>query len=300
VLGVNRSITKNELAKVYRRLAKQHHPDRARGTLAKEKAEEKFRQIATAYETLKDEDTRSDYNEFLDNPEHRYYHYYRYYRRRVSVQVDVRLVVLVTILLISIIQYISAYHKFNEAIDYLSKQHKYRSSALDIAQQKGLLHLDEKGKVKKKRKGDIDDTDTIIRRIIEENMDIRGGYSRPNIFHTLFFRILCLPVSLYKYSSDHIIWFWKYTIRKEEYDDQAKLDIIRRRLNFSKDQWTSQTNEELEDFLARRLWLKEEFDAWKKEREEMEKEKLANSGRYKRYRRYMRNTGPGQISFVDD
>jgi DnaJ family protein C protein 25 len=53
-------------------------------------------------------------------------------------------------------------------------------------------------------------------------------------------------------------------------------------------------------FLRDELWIRPKFDAWKKEKEAQEQEKLLNSGRYKQYRRYMKNHGPGQISFVDE
>jgi hypothetical protein len=38
-----------------------------------EEAEEKFRLVATAYETLKDDETREYYDYYLDHPEERYY-----------------------------------------------------------------------------------------------------------------------------------------------------------------------------------------------------------------------------------
>lgn len=60
------------------------------------------------YEILKDEETRIDYDYMLDNPEEYYRHYYHYYRRKMSPKVDVRLVILVTITVISVFQYYTA------------------------------------------------------------------------------------------------------------------------------------------------------------------------------------------------
>ena len=50
--------------------------------LEEEKAENAliFQQIANAYEILKDEESRTDYDYMLDNPDEMYRHYYRYYR----------------------------------------------------------------------------------------------------------------------------------------------------------------------------------------------------------------------------
>ena len=39
-----------------------------------------FQKIATAYEILKDEESRTDYDYMLDNPDEMYRHYYYYYK----------------------------------------------------------------------------------------------------------------------------------------------------------------------------------------------------------------------------
>lgn len=77
VLGVERNSTKSEIARNYRKLAKQFHPDRHRDLEAKALAEEKFKAVATAYEILKDDESRNDYDYMLDNPDEYYAHYYR-------------------------------------------------------------------------------------------------------------------------------------------------------------------------------------------------------------------------------
>lgn len=60
------------------------------------------------YETLKDEETRAEYDYMLDHPEEYYRNYYHYYRRKMSPKVDVRIVMAVAITLISIFQYYAA------------------------------------------------------------------------------------------------------------------------------------------------------------------------------------------------
>lgn len=47
------------------------------------------------------------------------------------------------------------------------------------------------------------------------------------------------------------------------------------------------------------LWKKENYDSWKAERDAELKLKMAQSGRYKSYRRYMKNNGPGRMYFDD-
>jgi molecular chaperone DnaJ len=61
VLGVSRSATEAEIKRVYRKLARQHHPDVNPGNA---EAEEKFKAIAHAYDVLSDGAERKLYDEF--------------------------------------------------------------------------------------------------------------------------------------------------------------------------------------------------------------------------------------------
>jgi curved DNA-binding protein len=65
VLGVERSASADEIRKAYRRLAQKHHPD-----VSKEPgAEAKFKEIAEAYQTLKDAEKRAAYDELGSRPQ---------------------------------------------------------------------------------------------------------------------------------------------------------------------------------------------------------------------------------------
>jgi DnaJ-class molecular chaperone len=59
VLGVNRSANEAEIKKAFRRLAKQHHPDRNKED---PKAKDKFAEANAAYEILGDKDKRSKFD----------------------------------------------------------------------------------------------------------------------------------------------------------------------------------------------------------------------------------------------
>ena len=58
-------------------------------------------------------------------------------------------------------------------------------------------------------------------------------------------------------------------------------------------------NDEHEDFLAQELWIKENFKEWKQTKEDETRVKMAQSGRYKQYRRYMKNHGTDRMTFDD-
>tara|TARA_X000000368_G_scaffold409468_1_gene391455 strand:- start:1082 stop:2215 length:1134 start_codon:yes stop_codon:yes gene_type:complete len=61
VLGVNKSSSKDEIKKAYRKLALKHHPDKNKGD---KKSEEKFKEASEAYHVLSDEKRKANYDQF--------------------------------------------------------------------------------------------------------------------------------------------------------------------------------------------------------------------------------------------
>jgi curved DNA-binding protein len=61
VLGLSKNATAEEISKAYRKLARQHHPDRNPGD---KQAETRFKEIQNAYDTLSDPKKKAVYDQF--------------------------------------------------------------------------------------------------------------------------------------------------------------------------------------------------------------------------------------------
>lgn len=300
VLDVTRESTRSDIAKSYRQLARKYHPDLHRDPEAKLEASENFKRIANAYEILRDEESRNDYDYMLDNPEAYYAHYYRYYRRRVAPKVDVRIVLVVTISVISLIQYYSAWQRYESAIKYFLTVPKYRNKAIEMAQQReDVKQLSKKGRGKLSKAEQKEETEKIIRTIIIENLDIKGAYAKPEFTDILWLQLILAPYTITKYFIWYGSWIWKYTILKQPYGVEEQLYIIRRFMQMGQHQFNAIEDDKKEEYLKLELWIKDNYVRWKIEQEEEMKISLAENPRYKQYRRYMKNHGPGRMTFED-
>src|SRR5947209_602401 len=65
IMGLERSASPEDIKKTYRKLARKYHPD-----VSKEpNAEERFKEVQEAYETLKDPEKRAAYDQLGRHPE---------------------------------------------------------------------------------------------------------------------------------------------------------------------------------------------------------------------------------------
>lgn len=309
VLGVTRDSTTQEISRAYRALAKKWHPDLHRAEDAKKTATEKFQLIAAAYEVLRDDESRKDYDYMLDNPEEYYHHYYRYYRRMYAPKVDVRIVIVVAITLISAYQYYGSHSRYEEAIDYFVTVPKYRNRAKDIAINEGIWPTENKSRTLKQRgannkklaKEELKaEEESVIRQVIQDKMQIKGAYSKPTYMDVLWIQIIFLPIWIGNYIYWYGRWIYKFDIKKEPFGLEEKHYLIRRFMGLSQGEWSNKEDYEIEEYMREELWIRENFDPWKQKRDDELKASLAENPAYKRYRRYMKKGGPGQITFGED
>lgn len=67
----------------------------------------------------------------------------------------------------------------------------------------------------------------MIRDIIKNKIDIKGGYQKPNLTDILLCQILLFPYYLTNYVTWYVTWIYRFNICREDYGDEEKLYIIR-------------------------------------------------------------------------
>lgn len=105
---------------------------------------------------------------------------------------------------------------------------KYRLQATEIARQQGLLsRTKEKGKNRRSKDEIREQEEEVIRHIIKNKIDIKGGYQKPRVLDILLCQILLSPLSLAQYVAWYVSWVYRYRFCREEYGLEEKLYLIR-------------------------------------------------------------------------
>ncbi|XP_045599144.2 uncharacterized protein F54F2.9 [Procambarus clarkii] len=167
LLGVPQDAPLGEIKKAYRRLSLLTHPDKNDAP----DAEEKFRQLVSVYEILRDEEQRARYNQLLVDglPDWRSaIYYYRKARKMSLVEISIILTVV-----ISITQYLMSWGS------YIDKKHCMEECLM------------KKYKIKDRKKKKAEDLENIL--LMEEEL---GEIPKPSWWNILPIQLVKLVVYL--------------------------------------------------------------------------------------------------------
>jgi len=328
ILDVTRDTDKKTIRKKYKALSLKNHPDKFlndknSGKITEEEfaeLEKKYSIINVAYDTLKDEEKKADYNHYLDHPEDRYYNYYKYYSNKLKskVTVDVKLVIIGFLLAWSGFQWVGWTNAYSQVLTYALSDNKYRLQAKKLAIQRGLL--EEDGKIKKnlRRKAEFKnpndakkEVERILKEIIEENVDIRGGYGKPHWTDVALVQFCFIPKYVYVYFKNKCTWWYRRNILKAELTDEEKWILIEKNCMHSTLLGDMRVKskvefEYLKDKKGDGLWAGECWDSEKcvshfETMKEEERIKNIDSGKAKQYKRYLkRNKGENRMTFNEN
>lgn len=250
--------------------------------------EDMFRRIANAYEILKDEAVRAEYNEFVDHPERFFQHYATWMRRRYfGHQESVGNVFVLILITATIVDWIhrrsraplmyvgshcltvvvDVYHELRSRLVYEPKVQE-RVRAL-----RGLpaaSAMDAKGKRKSKRRADdLDDiTDAEISAVVEMP-NWTGG--PPTWRDSLPMRMSHWPVHIAKFLAWAARWLVLFTILRRPYGDDEKAFLLRRNLCLSQGAWQALPEHRRKALWDLELWDVDAYQAWRRRQRQRNK-----------------------------
>eukprot|EP00038_Savillea_parva_P031201 m.83731 g.83731 ORF g.83731 m.83731 type:complete len:210 (+) comp9558_c1_seq2:94-723(+) len=206
---------------------------------------------------------------------------YRYYKHKAAPKIGLMPIFLVVITLISIGQWMYWTHRNAQALHYALHNKRIRQQAKNAASEQGLL----KGTKSKK------DEETVLRQIVAQNLDLRGGFAPPKVTDILWVRLVMIPYTLACYLWWLADWYYRINYQGQELTDDDREYLILRNLGWNADRWECEEEETKDKMWEAEIWDPVKCQAYLKAEEEAEHEEWKNSAQYKRWKRWQKKEG---------
>ena len=305
LLGVENKDNSTTIAKSYRRLSRAVHPDKVRDPSQKANATEKFRLLAKANEVLQGNESRPNYDYYLEYGSRSYYRFAE--GRNVWKALPKAPAWLVLIVVLSLAswflhviqggkhirarkmlrrQIVEGWNKSNGATDVAINLEK-KAIKLYESQLRESKDPADKAKVKTMYSSQgrtkvaahpafLQIVDDLL-----DNIADWGEYYKPERKHLLLVRIFYLPQVLYQWG----VKYHRRYISKEPLSFEEREEMTFEMIGFTT--WDQLSTEERKEAVAREVWKSKEYDEWQAEREQ----KFLNSKRYKRLKKRYEDYG---------
>ena len=334
VLGLDKGATHREIKKKYRALSRRLHPDKfqapegaskKRARRLKKRAQDRFADVAKAYEVLGNKETRAEYDYCLYNPDAGFYCRYRRIRMSMSSgRASTPAVLLGFVAFVSVVQFFQQRGAHRRTLTWLRTKHEgIKTEARKRATERLRRHGSSGGsdgggsgvksgggggggkkksahtRNRDKHAGALSkkDKDALAKLVEEETEKLvdefraAGGAPSPTVRALLGVRVALAPYSALAFAWGHASWFWRFTVLKKAYGPDEWGYLTRTALGYSDKKWAMLGAEERARLVAEELWVDGNLAAF--EEREREAHRKKNPGRYKRELRQRKKGGGG-------
>ncbi|KAL4357940.1 hypothetical protein S245_030974 [Arachis hypogaea] len=251
LLGVAQNANASEIKKAYYKLSLKYHPDKNPDP----ESRKLFVKIANAYEILKDEATREQYDYAIAHPEEVFYNTARYYQAYYGHKTDPRAVLVGLLLILSAFQYLNQSTRYHQAVAMVKKTPAYKNRLK-------ALELERSGGNTNKKKSQKNTDKKMVEDLSNElELQITGA-EKPSFWKLLGVQFVLLPYTLEKMLLWTGCWIWRYKVKKCSYSSEDASYLTRRALCIPDDRWRNMDEATKEDLVLRRLWEKSNFERY--------------------------------------
>lgn len=266
ILNVKRGATKQEIRRSYRKLSQTMHPDKRPGV---KDAVADFRAIGTAYETLTDDEKRTQYEDFLDNPG-KYMHLIppkEYYAPKSNAA----FVVLCLMGVITLVHWLSMNRSYKVTQERMRESVEFKREVSRLVKTKAAATEEEAAEM--------------------INLEI-VGLVEPHWRDLVIVKLAYLPVRAVAYAIWSAKWMFAYKIRKLEFSEADKMYLIQKNLEMNDKEWDVLSTDDKKTFVEKELWDVDTCAEYKR----LRRIEMNKSGKYKKKKRHT----PMPYSEVED